>query len=647
MSLKQKILTLILLLTFLIILAMSVTYYNLFNKQIKDHSHTQVVTAFELVIDDLQNQSYETTAQIERFVQTSLTGPLYVLQLRQEQSAQADQALTVRDVRSLMPHISTLTNEIHKFGDLIGAAEVLVYNKHQQLLAAYQSHPEQPVVGGYLPQLFEESFIPIQPDDDWFTLLRTLEEVPQQSLPEGVDVTSHEAFPAATTVHITPKDGSLMLRFLSPIRQKDDIAGACLIHLALAQHDVERYSRLSNTRVNLFTNTTLSVGTLPEYHTLIVTESAARQTDDILKSSDLLSIALTENDIGGQSYYQGQLLLENEQQQTVGAITVHFPRELEAENRRSFVILIVAIMAIFGGIATGGAFLLSAIIARPLMGLTQLLRRLAQGDLTVEINATGKDEIQQVLSATQGMVDKLKEAIAAVKSASTEVAARSHALSATATEIAQEASRQAASAEEASASIEEMTANIRQNAENALQTEKIGIKAANDAGESGEAVMQSVSAMQQIASKIAIIEDIARQTRMLSLNAAIEAGRAQQEGKGFAVVAAEVRSLAERSQEAATEINQLVSSSVGVAEKAGSMLARLVPDIQKTAELVQEISAASREQSTGADQINSAIQQLDTTIQQNVLISENLSATAEKLASQAEQLRDAVEFFHL
>ncbi len=193
--------------------------------------------------------------------------------------------------------------------------------------------------------------------------------------------------------------------------------------------------------------------------------------------------------------------------------------------------------------------------------------------------------------------------------------------------------------------MEQMAANIRQNADNALQTEKIAIKAAEDARESGRIVAETLNAMREITKRITIIEEITRQTRMLSLNATIEAAKAQEYGKGFAVVAAEVRALADRSQAAAIEINQLAGVSMAVAERAGEMLKKLVPDIQRTAELVQEISAASREQNTGADQINKAIQQLDQVIQQNSTVAEEMASMAEELASQAEHLQSAIAFF--
>jgi methyl-accepting chemotaxis protein len=192
-----------------------------------------------------------------------------------------------------------------------------------------------------------------------------------------------------------------------------------------------------------------------------------------------------------------------------------------------------------------------------------------------------------------------------------------------------------------------MNATIKQNADNAQQTEKIALKSAVDATESGKAVSETVSAMKEIASRVSIIEEIARQTNLLALNAAIEAARAGEHGKGFAVVASEVRKLAERSQSAAGEISKLSTISVEVAEKAGAMLAKLVPDIQKTSELVQEISAASKEQTMGADQINASIQQLNQVIQQNAGAAEEMSSTAEELSSQAEQLQSTVSFFKI
>lgn len=272
-----------------------------------------------------------------------------------------------------------------------------------------------------------------------------------------------------------------------------------------------------------------------------------------------------------------------------------------------------------------------------------LSRCMADGDLTIEVKE--RSDHDEMLLSLKKMVQKLRSSVDEIRTISENVARGSQELSITAEKMASGANQQAAAAEEASSSMEEMTSNIHQNAENATHTEKIAQKAAEEAIEGGKAVSETVAAMNEIASKIAIIEEIARQTNLLALNAAIEAARAGEHGKGFAVVASEVRKLAERTQIAAAEIRSLSSSSVKIATKAGEMLSQIVPDIQKTAELVQEITASCKEQTVGAEQINKAIQQLDQVIQQNAAASEELASTAEQLTSQAEQLRATVAFF--
>ncbi len=275
----------------------------------------------------------------------------------------------------------------------------------------------------------------------------------------------------------------------------------------------------------------------------------------------------------------------------------------------------------------------------------QVAEQIASGDLDAKVNILSeKDTLGQSLAL---MVEKLSNVVREVKTAADNVASGSQELSATSEQMSQGATEQAAAAEEASSSMEEMSSNISQNADNAMQTEKIATKSSDDAREGGKAVDETVVAMKEIAQKISIIEEIARQTDLLALNAAIEAARAGEHGKGFAVVASEVRKLAERSATAAAEISNLSSSSVEVAEKAGDLLNTIVPDIQKTAQLVQEISAASSEQNTGTEQINKALQQLDQVIQQNATGSEEMASTSEELASQAEQLQDTITFFKL
>ncbi len=275
--------------------------------------------------------------------------------------------------------------------------------------------------------------------------------------------------------------------------------------------------------------------------------------------------------------------------------------------------------------------------------ITEVAEEIASGNLMV--TAKERSDSDKLMRALGSMISKLTEVVENVQSAGNNVSSGSQELSSSSEQMSQGATEQAAAAEEASSSMEQMTSNIKQNAENAQQTEKIALKSAEDAKEGGKAVTETVQAMKEIASKINIIEEIARQTNLLALNAAIEAARAGEHGKGFAVVASEVRKLAERSQTSAAEISKLSASSVQVAEKAGKMLSMIVPDIQRTAELVQEITASSNEQNSGAGQINGAIQQLNQVIQQNASASEEMSSTAEELSSQAGQLQDTIAFF--
>jgi len=274
-----------------------------------------------------------------------------------------------------------------------------------------------------------------------------------------------------------------------------------------------------------------------------------------------------------------------------------------------------------------------------------VLEKISKGDLNVQVKVlSDKDALGKSLAF---MVKNLREIMTDVKTAGDNVTSGSQEMSASSEEMSQGASQQAAAAEEVSASMEQMSSNIRQNADNASQTEKIASKAAEDAQEGGKAVARTVAAMKEISRKISIVEELSRQTDLLALNAAIEAARAGDHGKGFAVVASEVRKLAERSRVAANEIGDLSAESVNLAEKAGEMLSKLVPDIRKTAELVQEISGACNEQNAGANQINKAVQQLDQVIQQNASLSEEMASTSESLANQAEQLQHTIGFFSI
>ncbi|MBF0142815.1 MAG: DUF3365 domain-containing protein [Magnetococcales bacterium] len=330
----------------------------------------------------------------------------------------------------------------------------------------------------------------------------------------------------------------------------------------------------------------------------------------------------------------------------VGVLTLTAPlAELEGIKNAETVkvlLLMLAVLVIGGGLFT---LVIRKFVQGPVVEISAGLVKFSQGDLSARVKVISADEVGEAGTALNRAAERLSEVVDRVKFAAQSLSAGSLQLASSSEVIAEGATKQASSIEETSAAMEEMTANITQNTDNAAQTESIATKAAEDAAQGGQAVAEAVGAMKEIAGKISIVEEIARQTNLLALNAAIEAARAGEHGKGFAVVAAEVRKLAERSQAAAGEITHLSVSSVSVAERAGSLLAKLVPDIQRTAELIQEISASSREQNQGASEINQAIQQLDEVIQRNAGASEEVSATAGDLSHQSEELLAATAFF--
>ena len=302
-----------------------------------------------------------------------------------------------------------------------------------------------------------------------------------------------------------------------------------------------------------------------------------------------------------------------------------------------------------------GAFSVAAALAVSYFGVRRLLspihriaaaaEAIGSGDLRPQLGASVHDETGAALAAMGTMAERLSRVIAEVRGGAEALAGAASQLSSTSSSLSQGTGEQAASVEETTSSLEEMNASISQNAENSRQTEQMATAGARSAGDSGQAVAETLGAMRSIAEKISIIEEIAYQTNLLALNAAIEAARAGDHGKGFAVVAQEVRKLAERSQKAAKEIGALAGTSVQVAERSGKLIMDLVPAIKKTADLVQEVAAASQEQSAGVAQINKAMAAVDQVTQRNASAAEELASTAEEMASQAESLQQLLAFF--
>ncbi|MEV4641789.1 methyl-accepting chemotaxis protein [Actinoplanes sp. NPDC049548] len=304
------------------------------------------------------------------------------------------------------------------------------------------------------------------------------------------------------------------------------------------------------------------------------------------------------------------------------------------------ILIVVALLVTFTVVQ-----MITRAVAKPLRETVDVLTGLAQGRLDDRLEVRSRDEVGRMGTALNSAMTRLAETVGTVVDSAAQLNMAANQISGASQSLSQAATEQAASVEETTTSIQEMTAGIAQNSENAIATEGIAATAAAEAQEGGDAVQKTVAAMKEITSKIGIIDDIAFQTNMLALNATIEAARAGEHGKGFAVVATEVGKLAERSQVAAQEISQLAAGSVQTAERAGELLNTIIPSIVRTSDLVQEIAAASGEQSTGVRQVNVAMTQIGKVTEQTASSSEELAATAEQMSAQTAQLKQMMDFF--
>ena len=392
------------------------------------------------------------------------------------------------------------------------------------------------------------------------------------------------------------------------------------------------YAVIKDTNDNALTSPMLSVNrTLPGVETVLKTlpkELGLKETMAALKERLAMSEFSFPISMG---------------ERKIGIVTMGLSEDrirVETAKTTVYVIVVNLIMALVLAVVMWTAT--RRIIVAP---INRVAAQIADGDFRKTITDLSADEVGDLGRGMNNMAGKIRALVNGIRDGADRTAESAQTVTASSGHLSQSAAEQATSVEQVSSSIEEMSATVRQNAENALKTEKIANKSAADAQETGSAVSKAIVSLKHIAEKISIVEEIARQTNLLALNAAIEAARAGEHGKGFAVVAAEVRKLAERSQTAAVEINHLSRSSVEVSEQAGVMLGKLVPDIQRTAELVQEISASTKEQASGIDQINNASQQLNSLVQNIASAAEELSNTSEALNGQAQELQAAVDVF--
>lgn len=382
-------------------------------------------------------------------------------------------------------------------------------------------------------------------------------------------------------------------------------------------------------------------------------EKGARQAAEFDRTFERF-VRLVER---GQSDAAAELTMTESDEQArvmlgeIRALVVKAHEAVEAERGHAARAAIDARRALIGLsvaaalIAVLAAFMLSGQMARPLQSAVDTAERIAGGDLSEPVRVFRRDEIGRLQRAIGEMQQRLAGIIGEVRTGVGSVASASAQVAATAQDLASGTSAQAASVEETTASLEQMNASIGQTAGSASEMERMAVSGAKAAGESGEAVRETLEAMRTISKRIAIVDEIAYQTNMLALNAAIEASRAGEHGRGFAVVSTEIRRLAERSQQAASEIGRVATSSVLSAERSGELLDELVPLIRATVDRVQEVAEAAREQAIGVGQVSHAINLMDGVTQRNSSSAEQLASTAEALAAQSDRLNELCGYF--
>lgn len=407
MPLKIKILLRIYILTLLIIVAMSLTYYYLFTQDVRERSHQSISMAFHLIFYDLQSRMANLSPKIDDFARRSLANKMALVEMFRNEQAHSEQAATVPYVTRTMTYLGAIANDIREFGDLIDATEFLLYDRQQRLLAAYRDTGGPPLTGVYLPSVRADALVASEPGDIWYGLLHDLNEIPLRPFPADLRPQYQEEMPDAPRVRLGTAQGMVTLQYTIPVFNNHGAAGLCVIHVGIHQHDVEDYSRVSQSRVNVFVGTDLSVGTLPEYRALPEDAAAARQNPDLSADLDLSTIAFSHVEIGSESYYQGTLPVGDGDRPAI-TLTVLFPRELEQRQKQKFFAIVAVVTLIFSMLAIAVAFGLSVGIVRPIKMLEQTVEQFRSKDFTVRSPIDSNDEIGTLSRAFNAMAAQLQ-----------------------------------------------------------------------------------------------------------------------------------------------------------------------------------------------------------------------------------------------
>ena len=407
MTLRRKLLVRIYTLTILIILAMSGTYYYIFTKDIRERSQQSVSTTFNLILDDLSTRVATVSSKIDQFVEGSLSSPIYTIQMLQSQQDTSDRDAVLWNIKRSMTYFHLLTTKMREFGGLVGATEIHVYGSQRNLLAMYQQEGEKAETAVFFPTTHPKMMVPIAPDDRWFAMIQSLEELPLRPAPEKLPLEFQGDFPQEPTVVMSRLRDLMTIQFSVPIEERGELQGVCVLHVAIQQQDVIRYSRLSGTEVNVFTGSALSVGTLPEYNFLPEEFTTQRTQLDSKTLSDMSQRDFSNMSVQGYSYYQGTLAF-GDKQNLLGAITVHFPRALEEKQKANFLMVVVVVTLVFGLVVAAEALGLSSAIVLPIVHLMNTMQEVKYGNLDVEAQVESDDEIGKLADTFNTMAAQLK-----------------------------------------------------------------------------------------------------------------------------------------------------------------------------------------------------------------------------------------------
>lgn len=638
-SIQTKLLILCIFLVLFTAASVSIPYYVLTRQDKQSASQVRIQVAFEIIQDDILNRTRNYSKKIKEFFQQ-------VSSIRWGLSWYGDAEDKHKYFSNSMysSYIIEIGKEFQKFSRIISASRLLLYGIDKRLIVSYHQENNKEYVGAYVAaKNNQNTYLEI---DEYSRFLINREDIPIVPLPESLVPEFEQEIPDNLISEHFQFGTRLGLRLIAPVFQKDNKIGILVAETIYTQDMAERYASLSQTGVNIFAGNKWSIGTLKEQGSL-EPESFSKMLSCKQLFHQQTGIDVSSIKLGELDYYQGQCAFQDSSGKIVGAITASLSQEIE---KREISKLMSTVFIVAGFVIVIAVFISIIASRRSILFIQKLISyidRISKGDIPDTITEEYKGEFNEIRINLNTMIQNFIKFAVDVQEAAEQVAIGSEQLSSSAEQISHGTSEQSAGVEQISSSMEQMSAMVTQNAENAKQTSHIAKKAAQDAQKGSKAVDKTLQAMKTISEKILIIEEIAGQTNMLSLNAAIEAARAGGQGKGFAVVAAEVRDLAKNTGKAAKAINTLSVSNIDIAENTGDLLKEMVSGIQKTAELVQDISASGIEQASGISEVNNAMQQLDRIIQQNAASTEEMASSSREFSSQAERLLEVASFFKI